>query len=75
MMSDKHFKIGPSTLKIWVNMETIIKILSFHLQTQKFNFDTLIYKVFENQTKNTKDMGENVRNIRIAKILLWMFYS
>ena len=33
----------------------------------KLNFDIIIYKNFENRTKNTIDMGEICQNIKIAK--------
>ena len=35
----------------------------------KFNFDIFNYKNFKNRTINTKDMGKNVKNIKIAKNL------
>ena len=37
---------------------------------EKNYFDTDIPKTFENWTKNTKDMGKNVKHVKIAKNLL-----
>ena len=41
-------------LKVKVN-----RILNV-LHNGKFNFDTIFYKIFKNQTKNTKDMGKSI---------------